>query len=275
MCDAALPEITAAFEINHTKIAGSSQCAPLSEQPTTIKPNAYLGYIPETKLNGLQVNPIYNQLNYRQPSSTTYLQENSNQQQREEQNERYYNTNLKPNNIEPQRDAEVVVQNTNLDNKLTQPPLPYQNQDNLLNLPVSNNMQQQKLLRSINPEDVVENHHHLHQQEQQSSSSTTPPPPPQEPLIRNTQTLYAAVDPVAQEQELNQLATKIEELKTRVEELRTQNQRLANQMLPKPQIQQQQHQLQQQQPLHQQQQPIQQQQQQEFNSDTNTTLTYT
>lgn len=38
------------MEINHTKITGVSQCPPLSEQPTTSKPNGFLGYIPENIL---------------------------------------------------------------------------------------------------------------------------------------------------------------------------------------------------------------------------------
>lgn len=36
------------MEINHTRIYGVAHCVPLSEQPTTAKPNAFLGYIPET-----------------------------------------------------------------------------------------------------------------------------------------------------------------------------------------------------------------------------------
>lgn len=47
LCDAALPEITSAMELNHTRIYGVSHCPPLSEQPVTSKPNAYLGYVPE------------------------------------------------------------------------------------------------------------------------------------------------------------------------------------------------------------------------------------
>jgi hypothetical protein len=48
LCDAALPEIMSSMEINHTRIYGVAHCAPLSEQPVTSKPNAFLGYIPET-----------------------------------------------------------------------------------------------------------------------------------------------------------------------------------------------------------------------------------
>ncbi|KAJ8919801.1 hypothetical protein NQ315_006330 [Exocentrus adspersus] len=48
LCDAALPEIMSAMEINHTRIYGVSHCPPLSEQPITSKPNAFLGYVPET-----------------------------------------------------------------------------------------------------------------------------------------------------------------------------------------------------------------------------------
>lgn len=36
------------METNHTRIYGVSHCPPLSEQPTTSKPSAFLGYIPET-----------------------------------------------------------------------------------------------------------------------------------------------------------------------------------------------------------------------------------
>ncbi|XP_044253859.1 insulin-like growth factor-binding protein complex acid labile subunit [Tribolium madens] len=48
LCDAALPEIMSSMEINHTRIYGVSHCPPMSEQPVTSKPNAFLGYIPET-----------------------------------------------------------------------------------------------------------------------------------------------------------------------------------------------------------------------------------
>lgn len=48
LCDAALPEITSAMEINHTRIFGVSHCPPLSEQPVTTKPSVFLGFIPDT-----------------------------------------------------------------------------------------------------------------------------------------------------------------------------------------------------------------------------------
>ncbi|XP_063910606.1 insulin-like growth factor-binding protein complex acid labile subunit isoform X1 [Zophobas morio] len=48
LCDAALPEITSSMEINHTRIYGVAHCPPLSEQPVTSKPNAFLGYVPDT-----------------------------------------------------------------------------------------------------------------------------------------------------------------------------------------------------------------------------------
>ncbi|CAH1280672.1 unnamed protein product [Diabrotica balteata] len=50
LCDAALPDIVSIMETNHTKIIGISHCPPLSEQPTTSKPNAFLGYIPESSI---------------------------------------------------------------------------------------------------------------------------------------------------------------------------------------------------------------------------------
>nr|XP_023018896.1 leucine-rich repeat-containing G-protein coupled receptor 4 isoform X2 [Leptinotarsa decemlineata] len=48
LCDAALPDIMSIMEINHTRIYGVSHCPPLSEQPTTSKPTAFFGYVPET-----------------------------------------------------------------------------------------------------------------------------------------------------------------------------------------------------------------------------------
>ncbi|CAH0547367.1 unnamed protein product [Brassicogethes aeneus] len=51
LCDAALPEIMSLMEINHTRIYGTTKsCLTLSEQPTTSKPNDFLGYIPELPL---------------------------------------------------------------------------------------------------------------------------------------------------------------------------------------------------------------------------------
>lgn len=38
------------MEVNHTRIYGVSHCPPLSEQPVTSKPNAFLGYVPESTL---------------------------------------------------------------------------------------------------------------------------------------------------------------------------------------------------------------------------------
>ncbi|XP_018328956.1 insulin-like growth factor-binding protein complex acid labile subunit [Agrilus planipennis] len=48
LCDAALAEIIAEMEANYTRIHGVSHCAPLSEQPTTSKPNGYLGILPSS-----------------------------------------------------------------------------------------------------------------------------------------------------------------------------------------------------------------------------------
>ncbi|CAG9862799.1 unnamed protein product [Phyllotreta striolata] len=56
LCDAALPDITSIMETNHTRIYGVSHCPPLNEQPTTSKPNAFLGYVPDSKTS----KPIYN-----------------------------------------------------------------------------------------------------------------------------------------------------------------------------------------------------------------------
>lgn len=156
------------------------------------------------------MNPIYNQLTYQRIplplQGSSYTQENSNQQANN--NDPSYYVNLKPNNIEPQRHQEEP-QNTNLDNKLNQAPLPYQNQNLLLNtkltipLPLSTTIQQPKVVRSINPEESLQHQH------QESSTRIA------------HQQLLTGVDPVTQE-ELNQLVTKIKELKTRVEELRKQ-----------------------------------------------------
>lgn len=117
-----------------------------------------------------------------------------------------------------------------MDNKiLTQTPLPYQNQNNLLypklTIPLTPSAasiasdQQTKSLRSTtnterDQEEVREENGSKNSQQQQTPQLTV------------------------QEQQLSQLANKIEELKTRVDELTSQNQRLAenlNQMLPKAQ----------------------------------------
>lgn len=62
LCDAALPEISAYMEINHTRIYGISHCPPLSEQPVTSKPNGFLGYIPETTATLSATSPKTTQL---------------------------------------------------------------------------------------------------------------------------------------------------------------------------------------------------------------------
>lgn len=58
LCDSALPEISSAMEINHTRIYGSSHCPPLSEQPVTSKPNGFLGYVPETTVQSQVAPPM-------------------------------------------------------------------------------------------------------------------------------------------------------------------------------------------------------------------------
>lgn len=165
-------------------------------------------------MEGLQGNSMYNQLTFKQiplqpPHIPTYnIPENPNQPDNYD--------NLKPNNIELQRDSETI------NGKLLQSPLPYQNQDNLLNskltlpLPDPTMLQQQQQTK-------------LHR----STSTEQFEGPPRQVADTRNQPIFTVVDPVAQEQELKQLATKIDELKTRVEELRSQNQRIAIQMQPK------------------------------------------
>lgn len=67
LCDAALPEIQSAMEVNHTRIFGVSHCPPLSEQPVTSKPNGFLGYIPETTPSAVPLpvlnNPVLTNVN--------------------------------------------------------------------------------------------------------------------------------------------------------------------------------------------------------------------
>lgn len=58
------------MEINHTRIIGVSYCPPLSEQPTTSKPNGFLGYIPENVPTPPP--PTEPELNHQQPPDHTF-----------------------------------------------------------------------------------------------------------------------------------------------------------------------------------------------------------
>lgn len=73
-----MPEIHSEFEVNHTKIAGSANCPPLNEQPTTSRPNSYLGYIPVDYNQAVNV-PTYIQQRIEPPTQRqTYVHENTN-----------------------------------------------------------------------------------------------------------------------------------------------------------------------------------------------------
>lgn len=243
----------AAFEINHTRIAGVSRCAPLSEQPITTKPSAYLGYIPDSTPSSpqshyqqqnhgnVQFNPLYNKPISLSEQIPAYIRENTNRDYRipENQaptitqplnNEQSYYTSLQPNSVQAELQSDLPHGNTDLNLLNDHVPIPYQKQNNLLSskipLPLSLSTalpEPPKILRSVESKSM--------EQIDLSEPDILPPSP--------SQTLYSSIDPKFQEKQINKLASQIEELRTRVQELTSQNQRLAenlNQMLPKAQF---------------------------------------
>lgn len=202
MCDPALPEITSAFEINHTKIAGEANCTPTNDRITQTD---------------------YNQVDYNLPQQPNQLQRHHHHH---ESQERFYHHQEPGRHHHPHhnhhnhQELPPTPAHISLDNKLNLPPLPYQNQ-----LPTTLEQQdnEAKVLRSTNLQAESEMQDQQQQQQQQ-----------QEDTLRNTRNVQQQQQLLAmkQQKELNQLATQIEELKSRVDELMTKNQRIASQILP-------------------------------------------
>ncbi|KAK5642667.1 hypothetical protein RI129_008834 [Pyrocoelia pectoralis] len=218
LCDAALPEIVAAMEINHTRISGVSHCAPLSEQPTTAKPNGYLGFVPEHDINSvLNAHPTYQQpipyahnhqsqnelvSTYQEPRDKTQTkpsETNSAETERTtsfEESEEPHTINTGPphdststNNVKPLHSyPDVEISNTKHASKQL---------DTLLETQISNENTHSKV----------------------SDLKTA---------SNENQSIDQPLDPLAQQKQLDKLTMQIEQLRLKVEELTVQNKILSH-----------------------------------------------
>ncbi|KAF5301243.1 hypothetical protein FQR65_LT00943 [Abscondita terminalis] len=216
LCDAALPEIVAAMEINHTRISGVAHCAPLSEQPTTAKPNGYLGFIPEDNEKILAQNSNNVVPSYQQP--LPYL--NSHQSQNE-----------LPNNFHPKNEVPKSTKNNHekfinedvFENQgLKYEPVSFEKNDDSsvrTSDPSSNNVKSldtfgndevadTKQVKTVNADDDIQN----------GAKSTS----------SENISVEQPIDPVIQQKQLDILASQIEQLRLKVEELTVQNKILSH-----------------------------------------------
>ncbi|XP_030750402.1 insulin-like growth factor-binding protein complex acid labile subunit [Sitophilus oryzae] len=198
LCDAALSEITSIMESNHAKIYGVSHCPPLSEQPVTSKPNAFLGYVPEPiSPSPVPLLPVYNPPEY----DSHILPPNGDLET--------------PNQIQPKMyssDPVVEMRNTNpyhTIDRLTDDDSAVIRQPRRDDPPVTI-IPHNLIVTDPTPSSTTEN--------TSSTTSTTPKP-------NVTEQTY---DPAVQEQVINKLVSEIEELRTKIEMISTQNEMLLN-----------------------------------------------
>lgn len=233
LCDAALSEIISELEQNHTRIVGASHCPPLSEQPVTKKPNAFLGYVPDSILNypghvqeyiqqqlnnNEQINP-YNQPIYQQvPSHTHRPYTNPNilpnavfteEKSRKKLTDDSYYTNQYDKNVN-------LLDNGNGNTKAnTISPLPYQGH----NLKILNDRINIPLLNTL----VTESPLRLRSAQAEIAEA------------KNESEEVVNDQPTKNRQDMQHLVEEIEQLKTKVQELVIENEKLVenlNHILP-------------------------------------------
>lgn len=239
LCDAALPEITSAMEVNHTRVYGVSHCPPLSEQPVTSKPNAFLGYIPETtpdlpaaisaniqeqnmpENRVQQVNPFYVNPSY-QPLPLSIQKVNFNEQRIENSNSE--TAGLIDNKFSL-NNPEVYVQKHSL--RSTNDEQPVENKSVLPEISRQTNVLQDEtkrlvgVVKSTNPEAGNVQISNNKQSSEDNARSNTQTDEERE------QNGNKPVDPQLQEKQINKMASEIEMLRTQIEELANQNVLLA------------------------------------------------
>ncbi|KAK4877356.1 hypothetical protein RN001_009862 [Aquatica leii] len=220
LCDAALPEIVAAMEINHTRISGVAHCAPLSEQPTTAKPNAYLGFIPEDNEKMLAHHNAKTVLpTYQQP--LPYL---NNHQSQNELSNNYQPKNEVPKSSKTNHDK--FINEDNFDNQgLKYEPVSFEKVEdsNVKAVSESTSTNNVKPLETFRNEEVAG----IKQIKATAIDNT------------NTQTgvkttngenvpVEQPIDPLLQQKQLDILASQLEQLRLKVEELTVQNKILSH-----------------------------------------------
>ncbi|XP_065160953.1 protein artichoke [Atheta coriaria] len=241
LCDAALPEITSSMEVNHTKIVGVSHCPPLSEQPVTSKPNAFLGYIPEVTtpqtVLPIQNEPIYKvesnndarnlqDLNYPSIGEHEFVPMRHGKHLHRPLDtplpyQKYNNPNHvvmshAPNPIQQQQPELTPIRDTyNKHQPETHQPQNYEQQYQQpvqIHEPVN-------ALPAIVPENQTRAHDEPTLDDQPSVSMITE-------LPMKDQAIYTNVDPHVQQLQISELASELVQLRSRVQELQSENARL-------------------------------------------------
>lgn len=211
MCDAALPEISALMEANHTRIYGVSHCGPLSEQPVTSKPSRFLGYIPEESSTpplpssvaeqiyhrqqianeNNQVSPLYvPPVIHRTPDHLEFRIVDLDSRRTLEE---HHHRNLEPDGDSPSEESEEVKYkraNVSLE----------------INAQTTERIENGNVTANLTTVEPVENG---------QMQSDEPP--------------RVLMDPVVQERQLSKMASEIELLRSQIEQLAQQNRMLLNQ----------------------------------------------
>lgn len=246
------------MEINHTRISGVAHCGPLSEQPTTSKPNAFYGLIPDEiynqaseSTNLFNGNPLFKHHEYQVESQSngqeklltihdSLLSVNAPEETIAKQNN---TTIIEPINIAPIKSQ--GIQSENFDNVNTSQVI---NPNNASLNTVQNEANNLVEFSNLNftgtkapPSDINERNELSNQNVEDGSlpknlydakdaEKELPLENVLEPNKLNEPHIIVQADAVAQQAQLNQLATQIEELRLKVQELTVQNKMLSNTM---------------------------------------------
>lgn len=218
LCDAALPEISALMEANHTRIYGVSHCGPLSEQPVTSKPSRFLGYIPEESSTpspppssvaehiyetqqqiaseNNQVSPLYvPPVVHRTVDHLEFRTADLNRRTLDER----HHVNLEPEDESPSESQEIKFKRANVTS--SEP-------------------------KTLSEDSQVTT---LNVESRNISANVTSPEPVQNEQMQSDQPPRVLMDPIAQERQLSKMASEIELLRSQIEQLAEQNRMLLNQ----------------------------------------------
>lgn len=238
LCDAALGEIKTAMQVNRTIIFGVSyNCAPLSEQPTTSKPNRFLGYIPKTAStpptqpavisqdisktqpleeapdNQVQVNPFL-EPNYQ--SLPLAINEPEQPQRLEEERTSNLGENL---TNDPQEFIQKTAETHHFYNSNENTPRPKGEPNQLI---------QEKEPKPLTPKQPVGQQEDIQLKQSDQPSPTSKPPTGEESeSMQGDEPARHLKDPESQESQLSKMASQIEILRTQLQQLADQNQLLA------------------------------------------------
>ncbi|KAG5869504.1 Protein artichoke, partial [Gonioctena quinquepunctata] len=243
LCDAALPDTMLIMEINHTRIYGVSHCPPLSEQPTTSKPNGFFGIIPATTpslpaaISANQENPFQSEQSNHKNSPSAEQSEVPLGQKVQNAGDNREAHQLSANEDSTQRNKtledatnEYLQQNSTMNDT--------NNQQNMMSIVEINqgvthcpSLSEQPTTSKPNgftgyipettpslPAAISANHDATNEYLQQNST------------MNNTTNQQKAqnLDPVQQGQQINKLATEIERLRSRIDQLSSQKKLLLN-----------------------------------------------